>query len=39
MISALPVLIGLQMLLSAINFDIQNVPRRPIHSDLDRIIT
>jgi len=39
MISALPVIIGIQMLLSAINFDIQNVPRRPIHDDLDRIVT
>jgi dolichol-phosphate mannosyltransferase len=34
MLSALPVIVGLQMLLSAINFDIQNVPRRAINVDL-----
>ncbi len=31
MIAALPILAGLQMLLSALQYDIQNVPSRPIH--------
>ena len=31
MLSALPIMVGLQMLLSAINFDVQNVPRQAIH--------
>lgn len=30
MLAALPVLVGIQMLLSAFNFDIQNVPRTPL---------
>jgi dolichol-phosphate mannosyltransferase len=34
MLSALPIIVGVQMLLSAINFDVQNVPRRPVHLDL-----
>lgn len=34
MLSALPIMVGLQMLLSAINFDVQNTPRRAIHLDL-----
>jgi hypothetical protein len=34
MLSALPIIVGLQMLLSAMNFDMQNVPRRPLHLDL-----
>lgn len=33
MLSALPIIVGLQMLLSAINFDVQNVPRRAVHLD------
>lgn len=35
MLAALPVLLGGHLLLSAINFDIANVPRRPIHPFLD----
>ncbi len=35
MLSALPVLIGLQLTLSAIGFDIQNQPQEPIHRQLD----
>ncbi len=31
MLAALPVLLGGHLLLSAINFDIDNVPRRPLH--------
>lgn len=31
MAAALPVIIGVQLLLQAINFDVQNVPNRPIH--------
>jgi dolichol-phosphate mannosyltransferase len=34
MLSALPTLVGLQMLLAFIGFDVANVPRRPIHPDL-----
>lgn len=34
MLAALPSLIGLQMLLAFIGFDVANVPRRPIHPDL-----
>lgn len=34
MLSALPIIVGLQMLLSAINFDIQNVPRQAVHRAL-----
>jgi glycosyltransferase involved in cell wall biosynthesis len=30
MLAALPVMVGIQMLLSAFNFDIQNVPRTPL---------
>lgn len=31
MLAALPVVIGAQLLLSALNYDIQNVPQRPLH--------
>jgi dolichol-phosphate mannosyltransferase len=34
MLSALPIIVGLQMVLSAFNFDVANVPRRPLHIDL-----
>lgn len=34
MLSALPVLIGLQLTLSAIGFDIQNQPQEPVHRQL-----
>jgi glycosyltransferase involved in cell wall biosynthesis len=36
MLSALPIIVGVQMLLSAINFDVQNVPRRAMHLDIGR---
>lgn len=31
MTAALPVIVGVQLLLQAINFDVMNVPSRPIH--------
>jgi dolichol-phosphate mannosyltransferase len=31
MAAALPVIIGIQLMLQALNFDVQNVPSRPIH--------
>lgn len=31
MVAALPVIVGVQLLLNAINYDIQNVPRVPLH--------
>jgi glycosyltransferase involved in cell wall biosynthesis len=34
MFAALPVLVGLQLLLAFLGFDIANVPKRPIHADL-----
>jgi dolichol-phosphate mannosyltransferase len=34
MLAALPTLLGLQMLLAFVGFDVANVPRRPIHPDL-----
>lgn len=34
MLAALPTLLGLQMLLAFVGFDVANVPRRPIHVDL-----
>ena len=34
MLAALPALVGLQMLLAFVAFDVANVPRRPIHDDL-----
>ena len=33
MLAALPVLIGVQLLLGALNFDVQNVPREPLQRD------
>ena len=36
MISALPILSGLQLLLAFLGFDINSVPRRPIHLGLQR---
>jgi hypothetical protein len=35
MIAALPVIIGVQMILGALNYDIQNTPQRPLHPALD----
>jgi dolichol-phosphate mannosyltransferase len=37
MFAALPVLMGLQLLLAFLGFDIANVPKRPIHIDLPAI--
>lgn len=34
MLAALPALVGLQLLLAFISFDVANVPRRSIHADL-----
>ena len=34
MLAALPIIVGMQFLLSAVNFDVQNVPRRAVHPDL-----
>jgi hypothetical protein len=34
MVAALPVLIGGHLLISAINYDIANVPQRPLHPQL-----
>ena len=34
MLAALPTMLGLQMLLAFVAFDVANVPRRPIHVDL-----
>jgi hypothetical protein len=34
MLSVLCMLVGLQMLLAFIAYDVANVPRRPIHPDL-----
>jgi dolichol-phosphate mannosyltransferase len=35
MLAALPILVGAQMIIGFFNFDIQNVPRFPVHSLLD----
>jgi glycosyltransferase involved in cell wall biosynthesis len=34
MLAALPTMLGLQMLLAFVAFDVANVPRRPVHIDL-----
>jgi dolichol-phosphate mannosyltransferase len=34
MLAALPTLLGLQLLLAFLTFDVANLPRRPIHADL-----
>ena len=31
MLAALPVIVGIQLLLNALNYDIQNIPRMPLH--------
>lgn len=36
MLAALPTMLGLQLLLAFVTFDVANVPRRPIHVDLPR---
>ena len=37
MICALPQIIGVQLTLSALNFDIQNIPRNPLHILLKKV--
>jgi len=37
MVAALPIIVGIQLLLSAVNYDIQNVPRSPLHPQLRRL--
>ena len=39
MLAALPCLIGLQLLLAFIGFDVANVPRRPVYIDLPNYLT
>jgi hypothetical protein len=34
MLAALPTLLGLQLLLAFVAYDVASVPRRPIHPDL-----
>lgn len=34
MVSALPVVVGMELLLAAVMFDVSNVPRRPLHNRL-----
>jgi dolichol-phosphate mannosyltransferase len=36
MLAALPVLVGVQLLLGALNYDVQNVPRAPLQDGLTR---
>jgi glycosyltransferase involved in cell wall biosynthesis len=38
MIAALPIIVGLQMLLGALNYDIQNTPQRPLHPALGEAV-
>jgi len=38
MVAALPVIVGIQLILNAVNYDIQNVPRQPAHSRLARVL-
>lgn len=38
MLSALPIILGFQLLLSALNFDIQNVPRKKQLSTLKKVV-
>ena len=37
MLAALPALVGLQLLLAFISYDVANVPRRAIHADLPEL--
>ena len=37
MLAALPVILGAQFLLQAMNFDVLNVPNRPIHPYLNAV--
>jgi glycosyltransferase involved in cell wall biosynthesis len=36
MVAALPIIVGVQMILGALNYDIQNTPHRPVHRALAR---
>lgn len=38
MLSALPIILGFQLLLSALNFDIQNVPRKKHHPTQPKVV-
>jgi dolichol-phosphate mannosyltransferase len=38
MIAALPIIVGVQMVLGALNYDIQNTPQRPLHPAIDAAI-
>jgi hypothetical protein len=38
MLAALPVLLGIQFLLAFLGYDIANVPKRPVHKDLPKIL-
>ncbi|MBV8168814.1 MAG: glycosyltransferase family 2 protein [Alphaproteobacteria bacterium] len=35
MVAALPIIVGVQMILGALNYDIQNTPQRPLHPALE----
>lgn len=37
MLSVLPIIMGFQLLLSAISFDVSNVPQEPLHPSLDDV--
>jgi hypothetical protein len=37
MLAALPVLLGGQLLIGWLNYDIANVPRRPLHQQLTQV--
>jgi hypothetical protein len=37
MVAALPVLLGGHLLVSALNYDIANIPRRPLHLQLSQV--
>jgi glycosyltransferase involved in cell wall biosynthesis len=37
MVSALPIIVGMQFLLAFLNYDIQSVPRTPLHLRLQRV--
>ena len=38
MLSGLPLIVGLQMLLSAIGFDVDNQPRTPLQARIDQVL-
>jgi dolichol-phosphate mannosyltransferase len=39
MLAALPVIIGTQLLLGALNYDVENIPREPLQRDDDPIMS